>query len=525
MVRMHLLTKDGAKLELTPLETTVTESKRTHAMRLEVATDIRRDAVSSGALIARAARGFFELGRDTGKMARAAAPVGPPPTTFRDESSGALRVVYREIVVRFGSKVSLAKRKAILRERGFAIRRGNPYVSNQFVVYQPERNFSGEQLLEIANEWTTRDEVLFATPNFVSQFWRLSSAPKMNRHQWHLRNPGTGGARKGEDVDAAGAWKMTRGKKSIVVAVLDDGVDIEHPNLKSRIWRNPSKNAPDRNGRDFFLPEDDPGSNNPRPKLFQFPFDQMTGNDIHGTPCAGVIGAPGSNGGAIGIAPGCRVLPIKVFHGDNLAADERVANAIRYAARHAQILSCSWSGGFSSDLQQALEDIATEGRGGLGALAFFAAGNEDHDPVGYPARDPNAIAVGASTDTGELASYSNVGKQIAFVAPSSGGIRGVFTTDVSLPNRGFNTGKAKAGGVDGLHTNDFGGTSSATPLAAGVAALILSVRPDLSATQVRQVMQQSCDKIGDGYDANGHSDNFGFGRINAAAAVKAAQAL
>jgi subtilisin family serine protease len=521
---MHLMTKTGVKMELTPLATTVTESRRSRAMRVEVDTDARRDAVSSGALIARAVRGFFELGRTAGNMSRAAAPKGPPPATFRDEESGALRMVYREITVRFGPKVPEAKRKAILARRGFAIRRRNPFTRGQFVVYHPERKYAGEQLLEIANEWTELDEVMFATPNFVSQYWRLA-APKMHRLQWHLRNTGTGGAKKGEDVDAPGAWKITQGKSSIVVAVLDDGVDIDHPNLKSRIWRNPKTGAPDRNGRDFFVPDDDPGHNNPRPKLFQFPFDQMTGNDIHGTPCAGVIAAAGLKGGAIGVAPGCRVLPVKIFHGDNLAADEHVANAIRYAALHAQILSCSWSGGFSSDLQQAIEDIATEGRGGLGTLAFFAAGNQEHAPVGYPARDPHAIAVGASTDQGELAYYSNVGKQLAFVAPSNGGVRGIYTTDVSLPNRGFNIGKAAAGGADGLHTNDFGGTSSATPLAAGVAALILSVRPDLTAAQVRQVMQQTCDKIGDGYNASGHSTNFGYGCIDAAKAVKAARAL
>jgi subtilisin family serine protease len=251
----------------------------------------------------------------------------------------------------------------------------------------------------------------------------------------------------------------------------------------------------------------------------------MTGNDIHGTPCAGVIAAAGKSGGAVGIAPGCRVLPVKIFHADELAADERVADAMRYAAQHAAVLSCSWSGGYSSDLQQALEDIAAGGRGGLGTLAFCAAGNENGSPVGYPARDANAIAVGASTDQGKLASYSNVGKEIAFVAPSSGGVRGIYTTDVSYTNRGFNTGSAAAGGADGLHTNDFGGTSSATPLAAGVAALVLSARPDLTAAQVRAVMQATCDRIGSGYDANGHSREFGFGRVNAGKAVEEARKL
>lgn len=519
---MRLVTKSGEKIELTPLPTTVRKARRTHNLRVEVKEDRGRDSVSSGALVARAARGFFDLGRRAGNAGPVEPVEGPPPVTFRDEASGALRIVYREVVIRFGPKVADRVRKKILSKRGFVVRRRNRFVRNQFVVYHPQRRFSGEQLLEIANEWTALDEVTFSTPNFVSQYWR-AALPTIPSVQWHLVNKGTGRARKDEDVDAREAWKYTRGKRSVVVAVLDDGVDVDHPNLKSRIWKNDDPSSPDRMGRDFFVPDDDPSHYDPRPKLFRYPFDHMTGNDIHGTPCAGVIAAAAKN--AVGIAPGCRILPVKVFHADDMAADERVADAIRYAAQHAAILSCSWSGGYSSDLSQALEDVADAGRDGLGTLVFCAAGNEYGDPVGYPARDRNAIAVGASTDKGTLADYSNVGKRIAFVAPSDGGVRGIYTTDVSTLHRGFNLGSADAGGTDGLHTNDFGGTSSATPLAAGVAALILSVRPDLTASEVRAVMEQTCDKIGGGYDAKGHSPEFGYGRINAGAAVAAAKAL
>jgi subtilisin family serine protease len=307
--------------------------------------------------------------------------------------------------------------------------------------------------------------------------------------------------------------------------VLDDGVDLDHPNLKSRLWRNPDKKAQDRHGRDFFVGPDDPGRFDPRPKAFADPFDDMELNDIHGTPCAGVIAAAGKNGGPIGVAPRCKLLAVKVFHASALAPDERVADAIRWSANHAAILSCSWSGGYSADLHQAIEDVATGGRGGLGTLVFCAAGNNEHKPVEYPARDPLAVAVGASTDEGTLAWYSAVGKQVAFVAPSNGGKRGITTTDVSQPDRGFNLGTVAAGGKDGLSTNDFGGTSSATPLAAGVAALVLSARPGLTRDQVVELMQATCDRIGTGYDANGHSDRYGHGRLNAGKAVAAAKAL
>jgi subtilisin family serine protease len=109
------------------------------------------------------------------------------------------------------------------------------------------------------------------------------------------------------------------------------------------------------------------------------------------------------------------------------------------------------------------------------------------------------------------------------VAPSSGGIQGIFTTDVSTEGRGFNIGRADQGGKDGLHTNSFGGTSSATPLAAGVAALVLSANPKLSRTEVQDVLQSTADKIGSGYDAQGFSPDFGHGRVNAAKAVQEAK--
>ncbi len=79
------------------------------------------------------------------------------------------------------------------------------------------------------------------------------------------------------------------------MAVIDDGVDVDHPLLKRNVWRNPRKSARDSVGRDFFLPDDDPDHFNPRPKKFRFPFDELPGNDIHGTPCAGVVVAVGRN--------------------------------------------------------------------------------------------------------------------------------------------------------------------------------------------------------------------------------------
>ena len=321
-------------------------------------------------------------------------------------------------------------------------------------------------------------------------------------------------------MGAAEAWRTTRGSPAITIAIVDDGIDVAHPDLRANIRRRPDRGERrDLYGRDFFLRDTDAGHFDPRPKRFRAPFEQMSGNDIHGTCCAGIAAARGPH--AYGIAPRCRILPVKIFHADDLAPDAHVADAIRYAARYADVLSCSWSGPRSPDVEFALRDAMARGRAGRGAIVVGASGNEDETRVGYPASDPNVIAVGASTDRELSAWYSNRGVQLWVVAPSNGGALAVFTSDVSADGRGFNTGTQTAGGRDGLCTNDFGGTSSAAPLVAGLCALLLSIDKTLTLAQIRAVLKATSRKIGpaSAYDPNGHSTRYGYGRIDAAAAV------
>jgi hypothetical protein len=365
---MYILNTRRESVQLARLDTEILEDPATGRTTVAVTTRRGHDPANASALVARAARAFFGIGgQQLGKAAVAVPQAGPPPVVFRETASGLLHVVYREIVVRFTHAISQKRRRDILKEGGFRVRRVNSFVPDQMVVYDPRRRHSGEDLVEVSNRWMELDEVVFATPNFVSQFLR-QGPPSIRSEEWHLRNKGGSGAKAGEDVDVTAAWKKTTGDTRIVVAVLDDG-----------------------------------------------------------------------------------------------------------------------------------------------------------GPVAFPARDSNAIAVGASTDQGKRASYSNIGPRIAFVAPSSGGIRGIFTTDVSLENRGFNVGREEQGGEDGLHTNSFGGTSAATALAAGVAALVLSVNPDLSRSDLRDPLARTADKIGPDHDSQGHSNQLGFGRINAGKAVAEAR--
>jgi subtilisin family serine protease len=432
-------------------------------------------------------------------------------TAYMDRESRLMRILYKEIVLRFKPQVPQKTRNAILRDSGLTLWARNPSIPEQMILSDTAMLHPGAELVRLAAKLSTLDEVAFAAPNFVSQFRRNApaTAHTPSSKQWHLRL-----------VGAAKAWQSTRGKRTITIAVLDDGIDVEHPELRGNVLRNPDPDEPrDLCGRDFYLPEDDADHFNPRPKRFRKPFDDVSGNDIHGTPCAGV--AVGRGPHSYGMAPNCRLLPVKIFHADDLASESQVADAIRYAAAFADVISCSWGGAKSPDIEFALQDARRIGRKGRGAVVVCATGNEERKQhVNYPASDPNAIAVGASTDADELAPYSNCGAQVCVVAPSNGGSRGIFTTDVSITGRGFNASDV-ANRADGLFTNGFNGTSAATPLVAGLCGLLLSLKPDMTAEDVRAALIASARKIGpaSAYKTSGHSNKFGYGRIDAAKAV------
>ena len=518
---------DGSWVGLQPLPLQLEAVAGTTVARLS-GTPVAEMAT---ARVMRAAQAFFEL------PSRAPTPAAAPVVASRSKASTRalgnvlerktisayldadtrlMRILYKQIVLRFRAGTPQKLRNAIIRDSGLRLLAENPLAPGQVTLSDDAKLHPGEALVRLAAQLATLDEVAFATPDFISQYRRSLPAASgtPSTKQWHLKL-----------IGATQAWKHGRGKRGVVVAVLDDGIDIEHPELRTNVLRHPDPDeARDLCGRDFYLADDDPDHFNPRPKRFRTPFEEMAGNDIHGTCCAGV--AVGRGPKAYGLAPNCRLLPVKVFHADDLASDSRVADAIRYAAQFADVISCSWGGAKSPDIEFALRDARAIGRKGRGAVVVCASGNEERKQVDYPASDPNAMAIGASTDGDELAWYSNSGPQLCVVAPSNGGARGIFTTDVSTPGRGFNTGKVAAGGADGLFTNDFGGTSSATPLVAGLCALILSLKPEMTPDDVRAILIASAKKIGpaSAYKANGHSNKFGHGRIDAAKAVALAKA-
>ncbi|OFQ26433.1 hypothetical protein HMPREF2955_05035 [Prevotella sp. HMSC073D09] len=318
--------------------------------------------------------------------------------------------------------------------------------------------------------------------------------------QYYLKNTGQNGGTKGVDINVEPAWQFTNGSPDITVAVIDNGVDRSHEDFGGRVL--PGYTIRNKNG------------------LGEPQNENSLNNKSHGTACAGIIAASNNNLGIRGVASNIKILPINIspdaavfipFIGitSGFGSTLEIAEAINWAWKRADILSCSWGGGVpSNDITAALDSARTYGRNGLGCPIVFASGNSHPriQDVSYPGNLDGIITVGAIDKNGNIQDYSQRGRSMDFVAPS-GGIPGdIVTTDI-MGSRGESLGN---------YINDFNGTSAACPQVAGVAALILSVKPDLSWTEVAHVLQKTARDLG----PKGFDNTFGYGLVNAGAAVQ-----
>lgn len=245
---------------------------------------------------------------------------------------------------------------------------------NEFLLRVNNQQFS--DVLETANSLVESQQVDWAEPNFF-QYIVKSAIPEDSNFssQWSLRNDGKNGGIAGADVKATDAWDIETGHPDVVIAVVDDGIDIFHEDLAANIFVNPNE-IPDNNvdddgngyvddvnGWDFF---DNDNNANPSAK-----------KDNHGTNVAGIAAAVGFNGvGISGVCPSCSILPVKINRDDSLVGNATLAEALRYAASFSAIINNSWElSGQSSVIQSAISDSYNNGRNGLGALLVFSSGN------------------------------------------------------------------------------------------------------------------------------------------------------
>ncbi|MDM0109275.1 S8 family serine peptidase [Variovorax sp. J22R24] len=417
----------------------------------------------------------------------------------------------------------------VLREAGLSIKQTVEYATNAYFVSAPEG--TGQKVFEIAQKLLARDDVEYCHPEIIRRRASKAIAPQ----QWHLAKTTLAGVAIDAHANVAAAHEISQGE-GITIAVIDDGVDIDHVE-----FAGPGKQVAPRDATDL--------TDDPRP---QDTFGTGPENgDNHGTACAGVACANGA-AGASGVAPKARLMPIRLASG---LGSQREGDAFKWAADHgADVISCSWGppDGDWWDLSDArhnhkvplpantrlaLDYVTTQGRGGKGCVVLFAAGNgnESVDNDGYASAE-KVIAVAACNDRGKRSVYSDFGKAVWCAFPSNDFghapfsqqqplTTGIWTTD-RQGSAGYNTGKLADGDAAGTFTNSFGGTSSACPGAAGVAALVFSVNPALNWRDVKDLLRRACDRIdpGDGaYDPQGHSDKYGHGRLNARTAVELAR--
>lgn len=267
-----------------------------------------------------------------------------------------------------------------------------------------------------------------------------------------------------EKIGAQRAWESHKGSKSITVAVIDTGIDYNHPDLSFNVWRNPNPGRDnDTTGYNFV--------NNTG-----LPFD----DNKHGTHCAGTIGAVGGNGiGVSGVSQRVSIMGVKFLSAQGSGTTANAIRAIDYAVtKGAKVLSNSWGGRRTSENQALFESI--ERAKAKDVLFIAAAGNSSADNDGssasYPAgfNNDNLIAVAATDSADKMASFSNFGARSVHVAAPGAK---VYST------------------VPGASYASLSGTSMACPHVAGAAALIWSANPSLTYKQVKEALMSTVDRL------------------------------
>lgn len=272
-------------------------------------------------------------------------------------------------------------------------------------------------------------------------------------------------------INAPEAWNITTGSKKVIIAVIDSGIDLNNSDLKANIWVNKGEipgNGIDDDHNGYI--DDVYGWN------FVAGNNKVTDDDGHGTHVAGIIAAVGNNTkGVAGVMWSATIMPIKFLDKDGNGYVDDAVSAIRYATKMgASIISCSWGG---NEYSQALKDVIDASS----ALVICAAGNDDSSknddtsPV-YPAcfTSKNIISVTATDENDKLASFSDYG---------------VNSVDVAAPGTDiYST-------LPGSHYGYMQGTSMAVPYVSGLAGLIKSMRPDLSAIQIKYTILNNVDLI------------------------------
>jgi len=431
----------------------------------------------------------------------------------KPRSESTRRIVRRQIAVRLQPSTDS---QAIAAATGLRVIGAHPSAAG-FILF--EATDSGAALTS-AETLRARADVVSAEPQLARQQQkRFVPNDTLFTQQWHLQNTGQGSGVANTDVNVISVWDSYKGT-GVRIGIVDDGLQTAHPDL--------STNVDSINDHDW----NDSTPDNPNPVLSE---------DFHGTSCAGVAAARGNNGvGVSGAAPEATLVGLRLIGA--ATTDSQEAEALGWKNDIIPIKSNSWGPaddgltleGPGTLTLAALQTATTSGRGGRGTIFLWAGGNGRHvgDNSNYDgyANSIYTIAIAALANNSTQAYYSEPGANLIVTAPSSsnGTTLGIVTTDLTGTN-GYNTGSVSGELSDNNYTNDFGGTSSATPLAAGCVALMLQANPNLSWRDVREILIATARKVNSTdadwiTNAGGFHFNhkFGAGLIDTSAAVAAA---
>lgn len=335
---------------------------------------------------------------------------------------------------------------------------------------------SKSSLAEVIARLNQDPAVEYAEPNFIYKIGQVDALDPMDPKfglLWGLKNSGNNEPGKdgnptatvgvvGADIQASKAWEISRGSKQIKIAVIDTGIDYNHPDLKDNILVNDAE----KNGK----PGVDDDANGYVDDIYGYDFagndaDPMDGHS-HGTHCAGTIAASHNDMGVAGVMSEASLLPVKFLSDTGSGSTEGAISAIDYAIkRGVDIMSNSWGGGGYS---KALEDVIKKAND-AGIVFVAAAGNDSanndstpHYPSNYPV--DNVISVAAHQITDDLASFSCFGRKTVHIAAPG---KNILST---INNGGYAV---------------YSGTSMATPHVSGVVGLLLSTDGALTPKEVR----------------------------------------
>lgn len=373
------------------------------------------------------------------------------------------------------------------------ILRQNPFMPLWYILkITPQTT---DNTLNIANYFYETGYFASAEPNFLYYNYLQCANDPLFSQQWGLKNTVNNVGYPGIDIQICDAWSFSTGN-NITVAIVDNGIELNHPDLQN-VNSSLSYNA----------------STGTSPSA--------EGN--HGTAVAGIVGATKGNGiGIAGVAPDVNLLSISVRF-NHPTTEERAADGINWAWQNgADVINNSWGGGSPSNIiTDAISHALIYGRDGKGSVVVFASGNNNRSSIDFPASShPDVLAVGAMSPCGERKNPSscdgnnwgsNYGSGLSVVAP---GVL-IATTDFT-GSQGYNN--------QGDYHLEFRGTSAAAPFVSGVAAIVLSINPDLTNIEVNNIIESTASKIGPyTYQGNGSNDawsnQMGYGLVNAGSAA------